>query len=91
MAHVNRNRDALLARVGRIAGQVSAVERNLKSDADCAALLQLVAAVRGAINGLMDEIIVDHLDAHVVAGDLTADERRQGADELVTVIRRYNK
>lgn len=91
MAHINKTRDALLGRVKRIAGQIGAVERALGSDADCTEVLHLVAAVRGAVNGLLDEIIVEHLEAHVASPDLTAEERRKGAEDLVTVIRRYNK
>lgn len=91
MAHISDNRDALLARVKRIAGQVSAVERKLEAGADCAAILHLVAAVRGAVNGLLDEIIVEHLQAHVADDGLSSEERRKGADDLMTVIRRYTK
>lgn len=91
MPHINDNRDALLARVKRIAGQVNAVERKLEADADCADILHLVAAVRGAVNGLLDEIIVEHLQAHVADDALSSDERRKGADDLMTVIRRYAK
>lgn len=91
MAHVNKNREALLARVKRIAGQVGAIERKLEANADCAEVLHLVAAVRGAVNGLMDEIVVDHLEAHVVKEDLSPEERRRGADDLQAVIRRYIK
>ncbi len=91
MAHIDANKDALLARVKRIAGQVSAVERALGTDAGCAEVLHLVAAVRGAVNGLLDEIIVEHLEAHVADPSLSADERRKGAEDLITVIRRYNK
>lgn len=91
MAHINKDREALLARVKRIAGQVSAIERKLEAEVDCAEVLHLVAAVRGAVNGLMDEIVVDHLEAHVVKEGLTPEERRRGADDLQTVIRRYIK
>lgn len=91
MAHINDNRDALLARVKRISGQVNAVERKLEADADCAEILHLVAAVRGAVNGLLDEIIVEHLQAHVADDTLSSEERRKGADDLMTVIRRYTK
>ncbi len=91
MSHINDHRDALLARVKRIAGQVNAVERKLETDADCAEVLHLVAAVRGAVNGLLDEIIVEHLEAHVADDRLSAEERRKGADDLMTVIRRYTK
>lgn len=91
MSHVREGKDQLTARVRRIAGQVAAVERSIAGDAPCADTLHLVAAVRGAIAGLMDEIVEEHLRAHVAADDLSADERRRGADELATVIRRYGR
>src|SRR3546814_6629594 len=75
----------LLARVKRIAGQVSAVERGLDRDAGCAEILHLVAAVRGAVNGLLDEIVVDHLDEHVAKPGLSDAARKKGAEELMTV------
>ena len=91
MPHLSRNDSDLLARVKRIAVQVAAVERGLTEKAPCADILHLVAAVRGAVNGLMDEIIVDHLDQHVAKPGLGDAERATGAAELATVIRRYSK
>lgn len=91
MAHLIDKKGELLARVKRIAGQVAAVERGLERDAGCADILHLVAAVRGAVNGLLDEIVVDHLDEHVARPGLSDAERTQGAEELMTVIRRYVK
>ncbi|MGH6745116.1 MULTISPECIES: metal/formaldehyde-sensitive transcriptional repressor [unclassified Novosphingobium] len=91
MAHISENRDALLARVKRIAGQIAAVERAIAGDADCSEVLHVVAAVRGAVNGLLDEVIVDHLEAHVAAPGLSEEERHKGAEDLATVIRRYTK
>ncbi|MDF7775464.1 metal/formaldehyde-sensitive transcriptional repressor [Sphingomonas sp. AOB5] len=90
MSHTHANPE-LIARVRRIGGQVAAVERSLTTDAPCAEILQLVAAVRGAVNGLMDEIIADHLESHVAAPGLDDAERAQGAAELLAVIRRYAK
>ena len=75
----------------RFAGQVGAVERALQSDSSCAQVLHLVAAVRGAVNGLMDEIIAEHLEAHVSRVGLDDAERAAGAEELLAVIRRYAK
>ena len=91
MAHLSGSNADLIARVRRIAGQVGAVERGLTSGDSCATVLHLVAAVRGAVNGLMDEIIVDHLDQHVAKPGLGDAERATGAAELATVIRRYSK
>ena len=91
MAHLKANKDHLIARVRRIAGQMTAIERALDSDASCAAVLQQVAAARGAVNGLMDEIVEDHVREHVARPGLTDDERGTGAEELIAVIRRYAK
>jgi DNA-binding FrmR family transcriptional regulator len=91
MAHLSGSNADLIARVRRIAGQVAAVERGLASDASCATVLHLVAAVRGAVNGLMDEIIAEHLEAHVARPGLDDGERAAGAEELLAVIRRYSK
>lgn len=91
MAHLSGSNADLITRVRRIAGQVAAVERGLVSGDSCTTVLHLVAAVRGAVNGLMDEIIAEHLEAHVARPDLTDEERAQGADELLAVIRRYAK
>jgi DNA-binding FrmR family transcriptional regulator len=90
MSHLNANAD-LIARVRRIAGQIGAVERALVSDAPCGQVLHLAAAVRGAVNGLMDEIIAEHLEAHVAHPDLTDADRAAGTEELLAVIRRYAK
>ena len=88
MGHMVEKKGELLARVKRIGGQVAAVERGLDRDAGCAEILHLVAAVRGAVNGLLDEIIVDHLGEHVAKSGLS---RAKGAEDLMTVIRRYAK
>lgn len=91
MGHISEKKGDLLARVRRIAGQVAAVERGLERDAGCADILHLVAAVRGAVNGLLDEIVVDHLQDHVARPGLSDAERARGAEDLMTVIRRYVK
>lgn len=91
MGHMIEKKSELLARVKRITGQVAAVERGLERDAECAEVLHLVAAVRGAVNGLLDEIVIDHLDEHVAKPGLSDAERAKGAEDLMTVIRRYVK
>lgn len=91
MSHMIANKDQLLARVRRIAGQVAAIERAIGGDAGCAAILHQVAGVRGAVLGLMDELVEDHMREHVVAPALSDAERAKGADELLAAIRRYTK
>ena len=91
MSHTAREKAKLLARVRRIRGQVEAIVRALEAEAGCAEVLHLLAASRGAMNGLMAEVIEDHVREHVAARDLTDAERGEGADELLEVIRAYLK
>jgi DNA-binding FrmR family transcriptional regulator len=90
MAHLEA-RPELVARVRRITGQLASVERALAEGPDCAAVLQQVAAIRGAVNGLMDKIIESHLMEHVAAADLSEAARAKGAQEVLAAIRRYAK
>ena len=51
----------VLTRVRRIRGQIDALERALENGAECRAILQQIAAVRGASNGLMAEVLESHI------------------------------
>lgn len=91
MPHLSSPSSDLVARVRRIGGQVSAIERALGAGAECEKVLHLAAAVRGAVNGLMEEIIAEHLEEHVAAPGLSDADRTRGARDLLAVIRRYSK
>ncbi|QIB35056.1 metal/formaldehyde-sensitive transcriptional repressor [Ancylobacter pratisalsi] len=92
MSHTIKEKSRLLARVRRIRGQVEAVERALEAEIGCADVLQLVASVRGAVNGLSVELIEDHMRHHVVDPATEPDPARaRGAGELLDVIRTYLK
>lgn len=90
MSHTIQDKAKLLARVRRIKGQVEAIERALESELGCADVLQLVASVRGAMNGLTAHLIEDHLQHHVVEPSQAMD-RARGAEELIDVVRTYLK
>lgn len=92
MAHTVREKSKMIARVRRIRGQVEALERALEAETGCAEVLQLIASVRGAMNGLMAEVMEDHIRLHVVGPDHEADsDRAKGAEELIDVVRTYLK
>ncbi|KZC16112.1 hypothetical protein RHOFW510R12_04715 [Rhodanobacter sp. FW510-R12] len=81
MSHIRENRKKLVARVRRIGGQVASLERAIEGDAECGAVLQQLAAVRGAINGLILQVMEGHLRSHVAdAGDT------KQQDELLPVL-----
>jgi DNA-binding FrmR family transcriptional regulator len=89
MTHTIREKAKLLNRVRRIRGQVEAIERALEQEIGCADIMQLIAAARGAMGGLMAEVMEDHLRMHVV--EEPAVERAQAAEELIDVVRSYLK
>jgi FrmR/RcnR family transcriptional regulator, repressor of frmRAB operon len=92
MGHTVRDKIKLLTRVRRIRGQVEALERALETEKGCNEILQQIAAVRGAMNGLMTEVIEDHVRTHVASASITSNaERTKGAEELIDVIRSYLK
>ena len=92
MAHVVRDKNKLLNRVRRIKGQVEAIERSLEEGADCSRVLHTVSACRGAIEGLMAEVIEGHIRFHVVDPDhYPTSGRARAAQELIDVIKMYMK
>ena len=93
MAHTVKGQKGLLARVRRIKGQTEALERLLLAgeDHDCGAVLQQIAAVRGAVNGLMGEVLEGHLREHVAAGTQPGAQRQQDLEDVISVVRRYLK
>ena len=92
MSHTKKDKEKLLNRVNRIKGQVNAIERALQDGDDCSRVLQTIAACRGAINGLMAEVLEGHVRFHVV------DPRRkptagqvEATEELIDLVNRYLK
>jgi FrmR/RcnR family transcriptional regulator, repressor of rcnA expression len=90
MSHTIREKTKLLQRVRRIRGQMEAIERALDEEIGCADVLQLIASARGAINGLMGEVIEDHIKEHIL-GAPSDTQRRHGSEELIDVVRAYLK
>jgi DNA-binding FrmR family transcriptional regulator len=55
MSHTQQDQAKLLARVRRLTGQMQALERALLAQAPCADVLQQLASIRGALNGVVSE------------------------------------
>jgi len=92
LSHTVREKKKLLNRVRRIRGQVDAIEKALEQEQECFATLQTIAACRGAINGLMAEIVEDHIRFHVIGPDTKpSSEQAAAAEELIEVVNTYLK
>lgn len=90
MPHSLRDRSKLLNRVKRIRGQLNGIERSVELDDDCGAVLQQLAACRGALNGLMAEILEDHVRYHVVDPSTPPDsEQAEATEQLIDLVRAY--
>jgi DNA-binding FrmR family transcriptional regulator len=92
MTHTVGEKQKLLARVRRIRGQVEAVERALDGEAGCGEVMHLIAGVRGAIAGLMAEVVEDHVRTHLVDADAYPEAlNAEAAAQLLDVVRTYLK
>ena len=92
MTHTVREKTKLLARVRRIRGQVEAIERALDGEAGCDQVLHLIAGVRGAMAGLMAEVVEDHVRTHLVDADKHPGAlNTEATEQLLEVVRTYLK
>jgi DNA-binding FrmR family transcriptional regulator len=87
------NKPQLLNRLNRIEGQVRGVARMVDEGRYCIDVLTQLQAVKAALTRVETEMLRDHLshciESAIVSGD--ADEQRQKANELITLIERANR
>lgn len=88
--HSPEEKKRVLARIRRIRGQCEGVERALGAGADCAPVLQQIAAIRGAVNGLMSQVLESHIREEL--GQAVAERGREASiDEIAALVRSYLK
>jgi DNA-binding FrmR family transcriptional regulator len=92
MSHTITQKKKLLARVRRIGGQVEAIERALENEAACDQVMHLIAGTRGAMAGLMAEVVEEHVRTHLVDADKHPKAlNTDAAEQLLDVVRTYLK
>ncbi len=91
MPHTVKGKKQLLTRVRRIKGQTEALEKNLEIGQECSDILQQIAAIRGAVNGLMLEVLEGHLRDHLGTDVIPPEQRREDLEQVVAVLRSYLK
>ena len=91
MSHLNHADKSLRQRVARLKGQVLALERALDGEqVECLDVLTQAAAVRGAAQALMVQLMSHHLREHVAAPDDAA-KRDAAVEGMTQVLARYLK
>ena len=91
MPHTPQEKKRVLARVRRIRGQVEALERALDAGLACGPVLQQVAAIRGAVNGLMSEVMEAHIREEFGTPPESDAVRAERVAELTALVRSYLK
>ncbi len=94
MPHSPEEKKRAIARLRRIRGQVDGLERAIAAGVECGPVLQQIAALRGAVNGLMAGILDSHLREEFtqVAVDPKIRKQHQASiDEVIALVRSYLK
>jgi len=75
-----------ITRLSRIRGQARALERAIETDGDCAAILQQLAAMRGAVQSLMANLLTSHIQL-----TLSQQPTPEKVEEMLALLRPYMK
>ena len=85
MAHLQNNQK-ILNQIKRLQGQLNSVEKAVSGgETACIDILQQVAAIKGAITGLTNELIEEQLTQHV----LPEGYDEQELDRFLKLLRKY--
>jgi DNA-binding FrmR family transcriptional regulator len=90
MAHTVREKNKILARVNRIKGQLEAFSKAIESEEDCYKVMQLLSSVRGALNGLMGEVVEGHIREHIIEAENKKLAEESGED-LIEIMKSFWK
>jgi DNA-binding FrmR family transcriptional regulator len=88
---ISKEKQKLLSRIKRMAGQITAVERSVTDGNECADILMLLAAIRGGVNSLMAEILEDHIRLHITHPDRVKESNEELTEYLIGLVRAYLK
>jgi DNA-binding FrmR family transcriptional regulator len=84
---IERRNQRISARLRRIQGQIVALERSLAKEPEFTVLLQRAAAARGAMSGLIADLMEERLRSLQVIAK--SDEVRAEVAEMIDIAHRY--
>jgi FrmR/RcnR family transcriptional regulator, repressor of frmRAB operon len=93
MPHSPQEKKKAITRLRRIRGQTESLERAIEEGTDCSLLLQQLAALRGATNSLMAEVLEGHLRETFENKDreISKKEIKENLDDVINLVRTYLK
>ena len=84
---IERRNQRISARLRRIQGQIVALERSLEKEPEFTVLLQRAAAARGAMSGLIADLIEERLRSLQVIAE--SNEARAEVAEMIDIVHGY--
>lgn len=90
MAHTIREKAKLVARINRVKGQLDAVSQIVEAEGEAYKLLQVLSSCRGALTGLMGEVIEGHILEHIVEAPTKRDAVQAGK-EVTEILKSFWK
>jgi DNA-binding FrmR family transcriptional regulator len=85
-------RGDVLARLGRIEGQVRGIRRMIEDERACAEVLPQLRSVINALCRVQDHVLQQHLRRCVRESfDAGSDERERKAEEIFSLLSRYRE
>lgn len=100
MPHSAAEKKKVITRLRRFRGQAQALETAIEEGVSCRYALQQLAALRGAVNGMMAEVLESHLrETLTVPAQSTrktksvepAESAESSIDDTIALIRTYLK
>lgn len=87
MPHTPEEKKRAVTRLRRIKGQADALIAAVERGEECGALLQQLAALRGAATGLMAEVLESHLRETMARPAEAAKTEAEQDDEIAAIMR----
>lgn len=84
MPYAAEEKKRALTRLKRIKGQAEALEKAIAVGTECGVLLQQIAALRGATNGLMADVLDSHL--RETFGDLKDKKKQIDVEDEISMV-----
>jgi len=90
MSHTLKNKERLMGRISRLQGQLKSANNALENEEDCYKIMLTLASCRGALNGLMADIMEEHIRDHIGTAKNTK-EASQASEEAIEILRSFWK
>ena len=84
LPEISKEKQKLFSRIKRLGGQIGAVERAVAEGDEWADILMLLA-IRGGGNGLMAEILEDHIRLHITHPDRGPESPEELTEDLISL------